>query len=119
MQNEGFFAFLAARMMPYRSSSVQRASIPGRAWRDRHASGTLFPANSGLIIVTHQILGSVFRFDYITGLTGFVSPKNSRAVNSSRAICASVRPAMQIAAHCVFFYAALLYMATIKVHCNI
>ncbi|EGI95464.1 hypothetical protein SB359474_3992 [Shigella boydii 3594-74] len=29
MQNEGFLPFLAARMMPYRSSSVQRASIPG------------------------------------------------------------------------------------------
>ncbi len=70
MQNEGFFAFLAARMMPYKSSSSDAPAFRF-ALGEIATHGNPVPANSGLIYSHHQILGSVFRFDYITGLSRF------------------------------------------------
>ncbi len=90
MQNEGFFAFFGRT-----NDAVQIIIGPTR----QHSRFTLgevaahrepcFRQIQGRFIVTHQILGSVFRFDkHRQGYTCPASPKNLRAVNSSRAICA-------------------------------
>ena len=89
MQNEGFFAFFGCT-----NDAVQVIIGPTR----QHSRFTLgeiaahrepcFRQIQGRFIVTHQILGSVFRFDkHRQGYAWPVSPKKSRAVNSSRAIC--------------------------------
>ena len=90
MQNEGFFAFFRCT-----DDAVQVIIGPTRQ-HSRFALGEIathrepcFRQIQGGFIVTHQILGSVFRFDkHQQTYACLASPKNSRAVNSSRAICA-------------------------------
>ncbi len=89
MQNEGFLPFRCT------DDAVQVIIGPTRQ-HSRFALGEIathrepcFRQIQGGFIVTHQILGSVFRFDkHQQAYACLASPKNSRAVNSSRAICA-------------------------------
>ncbi len=90
MQNEGFFAFFG------RTNDAVQIIIGPTRQHSRFTLGEIaahrepcFRQIQGRFIVTHQILGSVFRFDkHRQGYTCPASPKNLRAVNSSRAICA-------------------------------